>query len=622
MCGIFGYQIFKDSNIEPRLLTESLIKLSEKRGYDASGICCNSGENYLVLKKPQPGTDLIKSKLFKELFNKKQLGNSKTITLIGQCRLQTDGSKYIQENNQPIINDKIALVHNGIIENHKVLNSTNDESTEILSDYNKSDTLNLARYINNNIDKKNISELFYFLKATVKGSYSVGYINKADDTLSVSTNTGSLYYIRSDSLFIFSSERNFMLKIKKKFNLNNNYVVHKLYPGKFLNINLDKPLNNKKKNSSNFYNFGGETKKLRRCSVCILPETYPYIKFNDKGVCNFCISYLKNPKKIFQDKLNYIFDKYRSKNNEPDCLVGLSGGRDSCYGLHILKKEFGMNPIAYTYDWGLTSEVSRINQAKITGALGIEHIIRSPNIQKKRDYIRLNVNAWLKKPKLGMVPIFMAGDKDFYQYGRILRKENNIKLTVFASGQVYEQRNFFIGFCGVEEFLENTSRLYDYPLKVKFQLAFYYALQYILNPRYINLSLLDTLKSFFTSFVLKDDFIYLFEYTKWDEKKIISTLQKEYGWLSDTNYGKNQWRMGDGQTAFTNYIFYKLAGFTEFDNFRSIQIRDELLTRKEALDLIQEDNKPKFKKIKEFCETVGLSSEKVLTQIELIEPIF
>ena len=63
MCGIFGYQIFKDSNIEPRLLTESLIKLSEKRGYDASGICCNSGENYLVLKKPQPGTDLIKSKL-------------------------------------------------------------------------------------------------------------------------------------------------------------------------------------------------------------------------------------------------------------------------------------------------------------------------------------------------------------------------------------------------------------------------------------------------------------------------------------------------------------------------------------------------------------------------------
>ena len=134
--------------------------------------------------------------------------------------------------------------------------------------------------------------------------------------------------------------------------------------------------------------------------------------------------------------------------------------------------------------------------------------------------------------------------------------------------------------------------------------------------------MLDTKKSFFTSFILKDNFVYLFEYIKWDEKKIMSTLDKEYGWISDSNYGKNQWRMGDGQTAFTNYIFYKLAGFTEFDNFRSLQIRDNLLTRREGMELILDDNKPKYKKIKEFCETVGLSTEKVLTKIELIEPIF
>ena len=42
-----------------------------------------------------------------------------------------------------------------------------------------------------------------------------------------------------------------------------------------------------------------------------------------------------------------------------------------------------MNPIAFTYDWGLTTDVSRINQSKICGKLGIEHIIRSANISKK-----------------------------------------------------------------------------------------------------------------------------------------------------------------------------------------------------------------------------------------------
>ena len=52
------------------------------------------------------------------------------------------------------------------------------------------------------------------------------------------------------------------------------------------------------------------------------------------------------------------------------------------------------------------------------------------------------------------------------------------------------------------------------------------------------------------------------------KKKIINTLEKEYEWESDISYGKNQWRMGDGQTAFNNFVYYTVAGFSEYDNFR------------------------------------------------------
>ena len=92
---------------------------------------------------------------------------------------------------------------------------------------------------------------------------------------------------------------------------------------------------------------------------------------------------MRNKYFMVKEKLNEYLDKYRSKNNNPDCIVGLSGGRDSCYGLHLLKTNM-MNPIAYTYDWGLTTDISRINAAKICGSLGIEHIIRAANIEKKR----------------------------------------------------------------------------------------------------------------------------------------------------------------------------------------------------------------------------------------------
>ena len=121
---------------------------------------------------------------------------------------------------------------------------------------------------------------------------------------------------------------------------------------------------------------------LQKCTKCILPSTYPFIKFDKNGISNYYKNY-KKQKVLGEQKLLEILDRYRSKNGEPDCVVGLSGGRDSSYGLHLLKTKFKMNPIAFTYDWGLTTDVSRINQSKICRKLGIEHIIRSANIKKE-----------------------------------------------------------------------------------------------------------------------------------------------------------------------------------------------------------------------------------------------
>ncbi len=82
-----------------------------------------------------------------------------------------------------------------------------------------------------------------------------------------------------------------------------------------------------------------------------------------------------------------------------------------------------MNPVAFTYDWGMVTDLARRNQARVCGKLGVEHIIRSADITAKRRYVRKNVEAWLKKPELGMVTLFMAGDKEFYAHARQLRKE-------------------------------------------------------------------------------------------------------------------------------------------------------------------------------------------------------
>lgn len=187
---------------------------------------------------------------------------------------------------------------------------------------------------------------------------------------------------------------------------------------------------------------------MKYCKKCILPESMPLIKFDHQGICNYC----NNHKKIkYQGKeaLEKILAPYRSKHGEPDCLVAFSGGRDSAYGLHYLKKELGMNPIAYTYDWGMATDTARRNQAKLVGKLGVEHIIVAADIDKKRRNIRKNIEAWLKHPHLGAVTLFMAGDKQCEFYARKIAHQNGIKKIIFCRGNELENEEFKWGYCGI-----------------------------------------------------------------------------------------------------------------------------------------------------------------------------
>jgi len=56
--------------------------------------------------------------------------------------------------------------------------------------------------------------------------------------------------------------------------------------------------------------------------------------------------------------LEEMADDLRSKDGQADCLVGLSGGRDSSYALHYIKEVLRMHPVAFTYDWGMVNDLA------------------------------------------------------------------------------------------------------------------------------------------------------------------------------------------------------------------------------------------------------------------------
>ncbi len=351
-------------------------------------------------------------------------------------------------------------------------------------------------------------------------------------------------------------------------------------------------------------------RQLQRCTKCLLPETFPFIHFDEQGVCNYCHHFLGATVKG-EEALRAVTEPLRKKDG-PDCIMMFSGGRDSSYALHYVKKELGMNPLAFTYDWGMSTPQAEINQQIMCDKLGVRQILVRANIQKKRENIRKNIQAWLKKPDLGIIPLFMAGDKQFFRHVNRVAAQQQIPL-VFLGVNPFEKTDFKTGFCGIEPNF-GAERIYSLTTGGKLKLLSYYAKQFLQNPAYLNASVLDTADAFLSFYSIKQEQIDLFKYIPWDEEQINDLLIHEYGWqvASDT---PTTWRIGDGTAAFYNYIYGTVAGFTENDTLRSNQIRQGVLDRAEGLRLVEVENKPREASLRWYFETVGLDFDQVISVV-------
>ncbi len=619
MCGIFGIVTQGNQNTHLEKYIRKLFLLTEPRGRQASGIAIKTSDAISVYKRPTTSSKFVNSKDYHNFLKTISFNKNEAIFSLGHCRLVTDGSELIDTNNQPIISSNIVGVHNGVLNNiydfpiNKPLNNENERSdSEVFFEYLDSKEFNYQR--------------LYSSLSEIKGAASIGLLHKDLNDMFLYSNFGSLYYQKiNEQLIIITSEPSAIIHFCKSFKFDPKPIKLKLNQilaiNKGLQLYFPSQINLEETKKTPILNLTPNPKNIKRCTKCILPENYPFISFDSNGVCNMCHKY-KRQKFKGRDNLNRVLDQYRSKDGAPDCLLGLSGGRDSSYALHLLKEEFGMNPIGFCYDWLMTSQKARHNISKMADALNVEIIYRCGNYERHAKNIRSNIYGFLKDPDLGMMTFVQAGDKEMYHYGRKLRKERSLGITIWGSGFQLEQREFYVGYCGINKTLVNNPRLYDYGWFTKLQMALFYGFKTLKNPYLWNQSILDNALAFWHSFVAKDDFLYLYEYLPWNESQIEKVLLEKYKWEEDQKHGCNQWRMGDFHTAFTNYVYYTIGGFSEYDDFRSNQIREGIISRDEALKLVKKDNSIRYQSLQEFSRLVGFNLEHVLKEIESVPKLY
>lgn len=676
MCGIFGLIVnTKETSEKSSLFTRSLKFLgesSQSRGKDSSGLCVYNqvSGDIDIFKGPIPANKLLKSKNVIDSISAGFTNTSKTSYAFGHARLVTNGTQLNTNNNQPVQKNNIIGVHNGIIVNVEELwkeNGKLDREYEI-------DTEVFFALVQNNISINGLSLESSVSKAlnNVQGTVATAFVEPSLNKFILATNNGSLYTIYKNNRFlIFASENFFLKRLAQKYNFKSvvgSYNIAPIESGygltvdlndvscspfsfvdqknvklestkySSLNVNLcnvnpdDKQLsvvsdlnfihlNPKAKKEKKLLEYPVDViKKLKRCKKCILPETFPFIYFDKSGICNYCYNYKKQTKVKSIDKLMKLVEPYRCSNSSPDVLLPFSGGRDSTYVLHVAKNDLGLNPITFTYDWGMVTDLARRNIARVCGKLGIENIIVAANLHWKRKNIKQNILAWLKNPELGMIPLFMAGDKYFFYYAYKVKKQLGIDLEIWGVNKL-ENTDFKTGFSGIKPQFDKK-HIYSLSLINQLRLFGYVGKNVLKSPGYLNQSVLDSFGSIASRyFTPKKHYFHLFDFIEWNEDTINKTILENYEWEKavDTD---STWRIGDGTASFYNYIYTLVAGFSENDTFRSNQIREGMIARERALDLILIENKPRYNSLKWYLEIIGLDYDLTIKKINSINRFY
>jgi N-acetyl sugar amidotransferase len=326
---------------------------------------------------------------------------------------------------------------------------------------------------------------------------------------------------------------------------------------------------------------------IRYCKNCLFPETKQDLTLDENGICSAC-NYVKIKEtidwKTKWQELTNIFDKFRSKDEKNyDCIIPVSGGKDSMYQTHVVKKEFGMNPLLVAFRPREWTELGRKNLENLKIKLDVDCIEFTPKRDlykqiQKVGFTYFGDASWPEHMGIFTVPVQIAvkfkipliiwGENSQAEYGGPLEdQERNFQDIDWHKkyGETIYVKNQSSGYRNIEYMLEHGAKMRD------------------LLP-YVYPSDEEILKVGVTG-------LYLGQFLKWDGIKQLQKMKQEYGFMvhdgpmegTYTNY-ENLDNKGQGLHDYMKWVKF---GYGRATDQASIQIRHKTLEREEGLTLVK-----------------------------------
>ncbi len=306
-------------------------------------------------------------------------------------------------------------------------------------------------------------------------------------------------------------------------------------------------------------------KENKLCSRCILDTTIDEISFDENGICNFCYTQEMMENKYplgskGDNALKQIIEKIKRKgrNNKYDCIVGVSGGRDSTYTLYNAVK-LGLRPLAVHFDNGWNSDIAVKNIQNATRILNVDLETIVANWDEFKDlqlsFLKASVSdAEVPTDWVIFSILFKTAKKLGVKYiiqGHSFRTEGSTPLSwTYMDGK----------------YVKSIYKLFG-------------------NNKNISFPIMSMSSYFVYSILYRIKQVRILYYLDYDEKKVMRLMQDELEW---EDYGGKHFESAY-TSIFQSYILMRKFNIDKRKLHLSALIRSNQISRDQSLSIISKD---------------------------------
>ena len=340
---------------------------------------------------------------------------------------------------------------------------------------------------------------------------------------------------------------------------------------------------------------------MNYCKRCLYPDTKPQLVFDENGICSACKNHELKEKidwKSKEKELKEILEKFRSKNNYYDCIIPVSGGKDSHFQTYTIKEKFGLNPLVVNFHPLDQTEIGKKNLDNLK-KLGVDCIEFSPNPSVYLKLARFGLKKlgdfqWPEHIGIFTVPVQIAvkykipliiwGENPQFEYGQ----PTDIAIDTILDRKWLEKNGgYFLDKIKPQDMIKHGFELND--------------IQPYLYPSDEEINQVGITG------------IFLGSYIKWDIFKQLETV-KAIGFQENDEPKEgtfNKWENLDVYfTVFHDYFKFLKYGFGRATDHASIEIMYGRISREQGLKLVKQyEGKIPRKYLKKFLEFADMSMD-------------